>query len=476
MRLSPTILALAAVAAGCSQSRASNGTAEPRKVAKASAEFAPVATAPVAAAPVPSAKRPEPPLGRRVYAKTRHVWIQPEPSAEGQWIGFLWTGESVRLKSETPRPGPGCERFYEIEPQGFVCVDEKRATLDPDDPVVRAIEPYAARADTPWPHRYGESTGATRLLRLPEGASLSFPALPRNIAEDRAELRARSTVAYSAEATVGDKAFLLTADFAWVPKDRVTPYPEVTFQGVELGPGARLPLALFRGKDRQQFERAADGSFRATSEPFKRLSSVELSGERAEFGGESYLQVRSGDRWVKETEAVVPAPQALSPWGATVGAEDTTGKAPKGRATWIEVSIRGGWLIAFEGTKPVFVTLISAGRGGEPVAGKDLISTASTPVGSYPITGKFVTATMEAPNEYIHSDVPWTQNFHGPHALHGAYWHDDWGNLKSGGCINVSPIDGKRLFEWTEPKVPEGWHGLRWLPWQGPATVIVVHK
>ena len=86
------------------------------------------------------------------------------------------------------------------------------------------------------------------------------------------------------------------------------------------------------------------------------------------------------------------------------------------------------------------------------------------------------TATMEAPNEFIHSDVPWTQNFSGPHALHGAYWHDDWGNRKSAGCVNVSPIDGRWLFYFTEPVMPEGWHGLRWLPYLEPATTFIVHQ
>jgi hypothetical protein len=72
--------------------------------------------------------------------------------------------------------------------------------------------------------------------------------------------------------------------------------------------------------------------------------------------------------------------------------------------------------------------------------------------------------------------VPWTQNFSGPHALHGAYWHDDWGKLKSGGCVNVSPIDGMWLYEWTEPEVPKGWHGVRWLPSKFPSTLFIVHK
>ncbi len=475
---------------GCAQSRADEGKA-PQRVPMASssaslaagerpqtrpsASLAPAPAAPVSATP-PAASAPAPiEDGPRLYAKTRNVWIWPEPSAEKQWIGFMWIGGSVRLRSQTPQPGPGCDRFYAIEPQGYVCVDGERATIDPNDPVLRAIQPYAPRVDTPWPHQYGESTGTPRLFQLP-GAALSFPTLPRTINEGRRQARPRSTVAYSTETTAFDQTYLLTADFAWVSKNKVTPYPQVTFQGVKLDQHAKLPLALFRGRDREQFRRAPDGSFVASGEKFARLSWVALSGQRAKQGDDEYLELSDGQRWVKASDAVVPEPKQTTPWGAPVGGEDTTGKTPKGRATWIEASIRGGWLVAFEGTHPVFVTLISAGRGGEPQPGRDLIETASTPVGSYPITGKFATATMEAPGEYIHADVPWAQNFHGPHALHGAYWHDDWGNLKSGGCVNVSPIDGKYLFEWTEPAIPAGWHGVRWLPWQGPATLFIVHK
>ena len=64
----------------------------------------------------------------------------------------------------------------------------------------------------------------------------------------------------------------------------------------------------------------------------------------------------------------------------------------------------------------------------------------------------------------------------GPHALHAAYWHDAWGERMSGGCVNLAPIDAKRLFAWSEPEVPEGWYGLRSVKEMGPATVVVVRR
>jgi hypothetical protein len=244
---------------------------------------------------------------------------------------------------------------------------------------------------------------------------------------------------------------------------------------VRLGTDAKLPLAFFRSKDRPKYQRDANGWVNS-GDKWPRLSWVELTGKRLEQAGKVYLETRDRGLWVEKFDAAVPTPQSTTPWGAPVGGEDKTGLAPKGRGTWIEVSVLGGWLLAYEGTRPVFATLISAGRGGVPIGDKDPLETASTPTGIFNVNGKFATATMEAPNEFIHSDVPWTQNFHGPHALHGAYWHDNWGHGMSAGCINVSPTDGKYLFEFTEPPLPAGWHGVRWLPWLGPATTFVVHR
>jgi lipoprotein-anchoring transpeptidase ErfK/SrfK len=149
-----------------------------------------------------------------------------------------------------------------------------------------------------------------------------------------------------------------------------------------------------------------------------------------------------------------------------------------GRRTWVEVSVLGGWMVAYEGDKPVFATLISPGRGGVPAEGKDPLDTAATPTGTYRVDGKFVTATMVSSTNdlLVHTEVNYVQNFHGPHALHGAYWHDAWGEKKSGGCVNLAPKDARRLFHWSEPPVPEGWYGMRSVEAAGPATVVVVHK
>ena len=468
-------LLLAALGTACA-------TSKPDTRARPAAGAATVASHPNAPPPTEPASAPEPApppataeTGPRVYARTRFVWIRPEPDASKEWIGYLWTGGSVALKSAKPVYGPGCMNWYAIEPRGFVCVDGNRATLDASDAVYRAVLPYAANLASPWPHLYGESLGLTSELAL-QGSPLALPPLPSAIHEPRNRLHRRSTVAYSREVNVGGRDYLLSADYQWLPKASVTPYPVVKFHGVTLGQDAALPLAFFKAQDRPAYVRSPSGDFTLASDTFTRLSFVELTGEQQIVAKERYLRTKRAELWLNAKDAVLPIPQTNTPWGARVGAEDTTGNAPKGRATWLEVAVNAGYLIAYEGTKPVFVTLISPGRGGFAKPNEDPIEHALTPTGTFPVSGKFATATMEAPGEFIHSDVPWTQNFSGPHALHTAYWHDSWGELKSGGCVNVSPIDGRTLFEFTEPALPPGWHGVRWLPWLGPSTLIVVHR
>jgi hypothetical protein len=55
--------------------------------------------------------------------------------------------------------------------------------------------------------------------------------------------------------------------------------------------------------------------------------------------------------------------------------------------------------------------------------------------------------------------VPWVLLFQGHNALHGAYWHDRFGQRRSHGCVNLAPKDARWIFEWVSPTLPEGWTG-----------------
>lgn len=55
-------------------------------------------------------------------------------------------------------------------------------------------------------------------------------------------------------------------------------------------------------------------------------------------------------------------------------------------------------------------------------------------------------------------DVPavgWTSLFHGDGvSIHSTYWHNNYGEPMSHGCVNVAPDDAKWIFRWTQPAVP----------------------
>jgi hypothetical protein len=411
----------------------------------------------------------------RAYIKSRFVFVRPQPDANRDWIGFLWFGASVALRSGDPVRGRGCASFYAIEPAGYICVDGKQATLDPGDATYQAVKKFAPQLDQAEPHAYGESLGAER-ARVVAQAPLELPELPASFHETRRQVLPLSTVAYVREPRLSASDWLLTADLLWVPRARVTPYPEVTFHGIELGETA-LPVAFFRKEGALKYRKDETGKLRKSDATFALHALVPLDAEPQVQHGERYFRVRGADDYVREIEAVLPSPQTRTPWNARVGEEDRTGRAPKNaRHTWLEVSVQGGWLIAYEGTRAVYATLVSPGRGGLPAPGVDPLVTAATPLGTFPISGKLATITLESPGEYVHADVPWTQNFEKPYAIHTAYWHDNWGNPQSGGCINVSPIDGKWLFEFSEPALPEGWHAVRWRPELGAPTILVIHQ
>jgi hypothetical protein len=47
--------------------------------------------------------------------------------------------------------------------------------------------------------------------------------------------------------------------------------------------------------------------------------------------------------------------------------------------------------------------------------------------------------------------------------------------MQSHGCLNLAPIDAKALFGWTEPQLPESWHGVMATP-EKQRTRVVVHE
>ncbi len=113
-------------------------------------------------------------------------------------------------------------------------------------------------------------------------------------------------------------------------------------------------------------------------------------------------------------------------------------------------------LSCFEGSREVYFCRVSSGlkyfdfNTGETV---DYSTPAGTLLTHWKIISKNMTAGDEAAG-YSTPAVPWcTFIATGGIAVHGAHWHNAFGERRSRGCVNVTPEDAKWIFRWTTPYV-----------------------
>lgn len=115
-------------------------------------------------------------------------------------------------------------------------------------------------------------------------------------------------------------------------------------------------------------------------------------------------------------------------------------------------------LSCFEGSAEVYFCRVSSGLKNifDPTTGQTNNKLA-TPVGNLLTHWKIVSLNMTAgtfQSGYSTPAVPWSTMISGEGiAIHGAFWHNAFGEKRSHGCINVTPEDAKFIFRWTTPYV-----------------------
>lgn len=143
---------------------------------------------------------------------------------------------------------------------------------------------------------------------------------------------------------------------------------------------------------------------------------------------------------------------------------------------WIDVNLSRKTLMAMHGDKPVYAALVSPGRRN-----KNKKKDHPTVQGTFRIREKHIAVTMDGDGTvagdlpYSIEDVPYVAYFEGSYALHAAFWHNNFGREMSHGCVNLSPLDAKKIFFWAEPKLPRGWHAV-WATPENKGTVVHIHE
>ncbi|MCS6900294.1 MAG: L,D-transpeptidase [Myxococcales bacterium] len=246
------------------------------------------------------------------------------------------------------------------------------------------------------------------------------------------------------------------------PADRLALVKPNEFRGQEIDEAhATHPVAFVLGKQITTYLFEAEGKPPVPKGSLKRYDRVFLTGRHLPHGSRIFRETTDGF-WVREGDVTFTEPGTRPP-----------GVGPQER--WIDVNLTRQTLVAFEGDRPVFATLVSTGRKG-----RDKVHDHQTPQGAWRVREKHIAATMDGDGAaagdlpYSIEDVPYVQYFHESYALHGAFWHDNFGRQQSHGCVNLAPLDAKRLFFWADPRPPRGWFGMfSSADFQG--SLIVIH-
>lgn len=121
----------------------------------------------------------------------------------------------------------------------------------------------------------------------------------------------------------------------------------------------------------------------------------------------------------------------------------------------IEVSLNAQRIYAFEGDNKVHEFVISSGKPWWP-----------TPVGEFKPWIKLRSTRMQGGSKqygtyYDLPNVPYTVFFYNDttpkwrgFALHGTYWHNNFGVPMSHGCVNLRTIDMEKLYGWMNLNTP----------------------
>lgn len=432
------------------------------------------------------------PTGLKVASIAWRTWIYTDVGPSRTRYGYLRAGAVVDRRDPLIT-NAGCQGGWtRVNPRGFVCLG-KGATLDLDHPVVVASQRRARRnAGLPYIYALSDQRAPHLYFRLPNKQQM------RTVEDDyegRAQRwldarRARRqlelldvapeppgflltgplTKPYGVDSGLrhlvhagqasSDSGFALLSTFHWegrvfgltteldlIAMDRTRLVEPSTLTGVALEEDQDLPVALVSDGWLTRYVRSESGALVADGGLPKRTL-IKVESEKQRIGGVGYWQTPDG--------ALIPA--------AGVRLLERRSSFPSvatGTRKWIDVSIKDQTLVAYVGQRAVFATLVSTGAGG--LGNPDKVP--ATVQGTFMVHTKHVAETMDGDDDpqsdsFNLRDVPFVQYFHKGYALHGAYWHDQFGRWRSHGCINLAPNDAAWLFEWTDPSVPEDWHGV----------------
>lgn len=157
------------------------------------------------------------------------------------------------------------------------------------------------------------------------------------------------------------------------------------------------------------------------------------------------VEDRKGEWWYQLQEGITWAPGPYVPAKMLrIFPREEVAPISRGHPDkWLHIDIGDQMLTCYEGRKVVFSTPVASG-----------VPDHATPLGEFRILYKRHAQRMIGdgydlpgiafPSYFTNSGV----------AVHGTYWHNDYGRRHSHGCLNVPSSAARWVFRWVEPTVP----------------------
>lgn len=255
------------------------------------------------------------------------------------------------------------------------------------------------------------------------------------------ELEQGFAVASLEEKTAHGETWQKTRKNRWIATRELIPARSNVFHGALVADG-KLDFGWVTADKASVFATAKADKANGARSRFERLPIREFVADK-NGGMVRISEDKDPPQWVRAKDIARPT---LSSPPAEASSEER----------WVDVDLAQQTLVAYDGTKPVFATIISSGKGAPK-------SDTATPVGVHRIWVKIFTTKMDnldkedVEHHYAIEDVPFVQFFDKAVALHAAFWHNDFGRMHSHGCVNMAPLDARWLFAFTGPHLPNGW-------------------
>lgn len=169
-------------------------------------------------------------------------------------------------------------------------------------------------------------------------------------------------------------------------------------------------------------------------------------GGQVEADGHTWYHVVF-DEWLRYPERVTSDWYVAGDFVTVVQDSANTNASSASSSKYIVVNRSEQKLYAYDGQSLFMEIPISTGLELTP-----------TPRGTFTIFKKTPSRYMQGPLPYLANNqyydlpgVPWNLYFTQQGAvIHGAYWHNSFGHPYSHGCVNLSPENAQKLYNWAD--------------------------